>query len=83
MKAAQIVIGQTYEVLVSGKLVPVRITGTRPSLIHKVNGWRGVNTVTGREIIIKTARRLRRVIESAKPPSGTPGPKSLSDLFRF
>jgi len=54
MRKEDVVIGSVYTVLVSGNLVPVKVTGKHPS-----GGFVGVNQVTGRTIRIKTAGRLR------------------------
>jgi hypothetical protein len=61
----------TYQVKVSGKLVPVRIT-------HEITdggGWYGLNTLTGRDIRIKTADRLKRSV-------GLTIPTGESNLWR-
>jgi len=42
--------------------VPVRIQSAHPR-----NGWVGVNTVTRREVRIKTAARLRREVKPNQP----------------
>ena len=55
MKKAEVEIGSTYIVKVSGVLARVRITGEPP-----YGGWRGKNLTTGREIRIRSAARLRR-----------------------
>lgn len=57
MKKAQVQVGKTYLVKVSGSIVPVKLTkeGT-------TSGWLGVNLRTGREIRIRTAGRLRREV---------------------
>jgi len=54
MKKKDVVIGETYVVKVSGKLVPVRIERESP-----FGGWVGWNRLTRREVRIKTAARLR------------------------
>jgi hypothetical protein len=55
MKRQDVQIGSTYIVKVSGMLTKVRITGESP-----YGGWRGTNLVTGREVRIRSAARLRR-----------------------
>ena len=60
MKKADIIIGQTYVVKVSGILAPVRITGE-----SRYGGFDGVNTKTGRTIRIKSAQRIRRLWPTA------------------
>ena len=57
MKKKDVKIGKTYLVKVSGKLVPVRLKDE-----HWNGGWTGVNTTTGLEVRIKTAAKLRRVL---------------------
>jgi hypothetical protein len=58
MKKSEVKIGGTYTVKVSGRLVPVRITGTSP-----YGGWVGMNTKTSREVRIRTAAKLRGTTE--------------------
>jgi len=55
VKKADIEIGKTYVVKVSGILAPVRITGE-----SRYGGWDGINTRTGRTVHIKGAQRIRR-----------------------
>ena len=55
MKKADVTVGKTYIVKVSGNLVPVKLTS-----VSQYGGWNGKNTVTGRDVRIKTAARLRR-----------------------
>jgi hypothetical protein len=55
MKKAQVQLGGTYVVKVSGVLTTVRITGESP-----YGGWDAVNTRTGRAVRIRSAARLRR-----------------------
>jgi len=54
VKKADVTIGSTYIVKVSGKLTKVRIT--RPS---PYGGWDGLNLATWREVRIRSAARLR------------------------
>ncbi len=54
MLKAQIVVGDYYKMKVSGNVVTVQITSESPH-----GGWNGKNTVTGREVRIKTAGKLR------------------------
>ena len=54
MKKANISIGTTYIVKVSGRLAKVRITRE-----CNYGGWYGTNLATGREIRIRSAARLR------------------------
>jgi hypothetical protein len=58
MRKAEIKIGSTYQVKVSGKLSRVRINGICP-----FGGWYGTNTSTGRDVRIRTAARLRFEIQ--------------------
>lgn len=57
MKGKDIQIGKTYEIKVSGTVVPVRITRESP-----YGGWEGRNTITGRSIRIRGAGRVRRQV---------------------
>ncbi len=57
MKKADVSIGSTYIVKVSGRLAPVTIL--RES---RYGGWIGRNQLTGREVRIRSAARLRRPI---------------------
>lgn len=54
MKARNIHLGETYEVKVGGKLTPVRIVGSVPH-----GGWHGTSLTTGRDIRLKSGRRVR------------------------
>lgn len=58
MKQRDVVIGQTYCVKVSGRIVPMRVTN-----VSIYGGWDGVSTVTRRAIRLRTAAKLRRVAE--------------------
>ena len=57
MKKDNVRVGGTYLAKVSGAVVPVRIQSAHPR-----SGWIGVNTVTHREVRIKTSARLRREV---------------------
>jgi len=57
MKKNEITIGGVYAAKVSGKVVPVRITGESP-----YGGWDAVNTQTRRAVRIRSAARLRRPV---------------------
>ena len=57
MKKNEITIGGIYAAKVSGKVVPVRITGESP-----YGGWDAVNTQTKRAIRVRSAARLRRPV---------------------
>ncbi len=65
MQKQNVHIGSTYIVKVSGALAKVRITRDHPR-----GGWYGTNLVTGREIRIRTAARLR----SEASPDGSRRP---------
>lgn len=54
MKKNEITIGGVYVAKVSGRIVPVRITGASP-----YGGWDGINTKTTRAVRIRSAARLR------------------------
>ena len=56
MRKNDVQIGSTYNIKVSGHVVPVRITRESP-----YGGWVGQNIKTGREVRIRTAGRLRGV----------------------
>lgn len=62
MKARDIKIGRTYTAKVSGSLTTVKVSSVSP-----YGGWTGVNTVTGREVRIKSAQRLRHEIPTDRP----------------
>ena len=57
MKKNEVTIGGVYAAKVSGKVVPVRITGPSP-----YGGWDAVNTQTQRAVRIRSAARLRRPV---------------------
>ena len=59
MKKADVQIGKTYIVTVSGKLAHVRITRD----LFPCGGWLGRNLATNRKIRIKTAARLRSEVK--------------------
>jgi len=54
MKKNEVIIGGRYLAKVSGKVVPVRITGE-----SRYGGWDAVNVETNRTVRIKSAQRLR------------------------
>jgi len=70
MKKAEVRIGETYLVKVSGKLARVRVTGESP-----YGGWVGENLATRREVRIRSAQRLRR-------PAGRPAEEVFRGAFR-
>ena len=57
MKKNEINIGGVYAAKVSGKVVPVKITGESP-----YGGWQAVNMQTQRAVRIRSAARLRRPV---------------------
>ena len=57
MKKDEIQIGQAYKVKVSGNVAEVRITGENPH-----GGWDGVNVATNRAVRIKSAQRIRSLV---------------------
>jgi hypothetical protein len=56
-------IGSTWEVLVSGRLAPVRLVMplARGSIIHTRQRWLAVNLATGRDVRVSAARLRRRL----------------------
>ncbi|MFO8011900.1 MAG: winged helix-turn-helix domain-containing protein [Phycisphaerae bacterium] len=54
MKKADIKVGSVYAAKVSGKVIPVRIDAESAH-----GGWTGTNQATGKQVRIKSARRLR------------------------
>jgi hypothetical protein len=69
VKKADVKIGKTYVVKVSGKLQPVRITRESP-----YGGWVGRNEKTGREVRIRGAGRLRQELKPALAALGPATP---------
>ncbi len=57
MKKNEVQIGQSYKVKVSGNIAEVRITGENPR-----GGWEGVNVATNRAVHIKSAQRIRSLV---------------------
>jgi len=57
MKKNEITIGGVYAAKVSGRIVPILITGESP-----YGGWDAVNTQTKRAIRVRSAARLRRPV---------------------
>jgi len=62
MKATDLKIGETYTAKISGRLQTVRITRESVSYTGRTQ-WYGVNPATGREILIRSPRRLRAVVD--------------------
>lgn len=59
MKKNQIQIGGIYAAKISGRLVPVKISGEA----RYGGGWHGFNMLTGRNCRIKSAAKLRFPID--------------------
>ena len=77
MQKHNVKIGTTYIVKVSGRLAKVRLTRQ-----YDRGGWYGTNLVTGREIRIRTAARLR----SEAPPAQEISPdeaRRIVDEIKF
>jgi hypothetical protein len=68
MKASEVKVGGVYTAKVSEKVVPVRIVRE-----HQSGGWVGKNEVTGKEVRIRSARRLRYPVVPIGP-AGAPLP---------
>lgn len=64
MRAAEVQIGSVYVVKVSGRLTRVRVDSP-----CRYGGWYGTNLATGREVRIRSARRLRRPAPSPRVPA--------------
>ena len=62
MKNADVQIGATYLVKVSGNLVPVKIDRECDN-----GGWEGTSVKTGKTIRIKSAQRLRKCLDDSAP----------------
>ena len=60
MRKKDVRLGGTYAAKVSGRLVPVRIDGPYP---YGNGGWVATNLATGRDVVIRSAQRLRFVVE--------------------
>ena len=60
MTKDQVKIGGLYLCKVSGKVVTVKITSH--AVGFDCGGWFGVNMDTGRQVCIRSARRLRGVV---------------------
>ena len=58
MKKDEVKVGGVYTVMVSDKLVPVRIDAEHAS----GKGWVGTNVQTGRQVRVKSAQRLRGAV---------------------
>jgi len=58
MLKSEVKLDRVYIVKVSGKLARVRLMAVSP-----YGGWNGVNLATNREIRIRSAAKLRSVVE--------------------
>jgi hypothetical protein len=58
MKQRDVVLGQVYAVKVSGNVQRVRVVAESP-----YGGWVGRNLRTGREVRIRTAAKLRYLVQ--------------------
>jgi len=74
MKKDDVKVGQEYLVKVSDRVVPVRIDAEHAS----GKGWVGTNIVTGRQVRIKSAQRLRRPV--AETPQEAPTPNGVAHV---
>jgi len=74
MKKDEVKVGQEYLVKVSDKVVPVRIDAEHAS----GKGWVGTDVVTGRQVRIKSAQRLRRAV--VETPQEAPRPNGVAHV---
>jgi hypothetical protein len=79
MKSAEIQVGGVYLAKVGNRVVPVNVLGTFAWTSNKPNqryggirelayhtGWIVVNTVTGREIRVRSAQRFRGAVTTTE-----------------
>jgi hypothetical protein len=76
-------LGNVYEILISGWLVPVRIVRALPPGLKRGGrggGWIAVNERTNREVTIRSAARLHRLLRTStgEEPSTRPSPEELA-----
>ena len=76
MKGKDVKIDAAYAVKVSGKVVPVRITGESP-----YGGWDGQNLATHRSVRIRSAAKLRFALER-NPDTGKYQPVVNEEYLR-
>ncbi len=62
MKAAEVKVGNSYEVKVGKNTTAVRVTGVNPK-----GGWQAVNVKTGKPVNIKSASRIVSTSPVSKP----------------
>lgn len=60
MRTADVVDGAVYAVKVGARLAPVRLGRRYP---YSAAGWYGRNLATGREVVVRSAQRLRYRVE--------------------
>ena len=73
MKKDEVKVGREYLVKVSDRVVPVRIEAEHAS----GKGWVGMNVMTGRQVRIKSAQRLRRPVVETPQEAPTPGQSAV------
>ena len=61
MKKSEVEVGAVYAVRVSERIVPVQIIRS-----SRYGGWQGRSLITGRDVRIRTAGRLRRRLEASE-----------------
>ena len=66
MKANQVQVGAHYKAKVNGKLVTVKVLGTRVSSATGKTYWDVLNTATGRKTIFRSAQKFHPFTEA--PP---------------
>ena len=66
MRKADVQVGAKYSAKVSGTLTVVRIDGIRSlrGLTRNTTGWYATNLKTGREVMIRSAAKLRSLVET-------------------
>jgi hypothetical protein len=67
MKASEVQIGATYRAKVSNRLVEVRI-----SEVSRHGGWNALNLATNKTVRIRTAARLRPIVQRARRAAESP-----------
>lgn len=75
IKKADVKIGSYYAAKVSGKIAKVRIHG-----ISQYGGWDATNVVTGRDVRIKGAARLRSEIKPKAPVVAAVEPVAVAPI---
>lgn len=67
MKRSEVKVGAVYAVKVSGRMTLVRLVSERVSRLSGRAYWVGVNLKTRREVMIRSAQRLRREVGMVNP----------------